>query len=212
MRLASLRLSWIALVVAWGLPVAAGATTLGFGCITNDSATDCGIGEAQLSVDVNDPGSGVEFLFHNVGSDAVKVEGVYFDDGTLLSIASITSGPGVSFSQGATPPELPGANQASPPFMTTQTFLADSDPSVSQNAVGPGEWLSVVFDLKSGGTFSDVLQDLTNGTLRVGVHAIAFASGGSESLVSLPLGVPEPGALALLGLAVASLTLRQRRR
>ena len=212
MRLASLRLSWIVLVVAWGLPVAAGATTLGFGCITNDSATDCGIGEAQLSVDLSAVGANrVEFLLNNTGPDAVKVEGIYFDDGTLLGFASITSSPGVSFSQGATPPELPGADQATPPFVTTQDFLADSDPSVAQNAVGPGEWLSTVFNLKAGGTLADVMQDLSNGTLRIGVHAIAFTSGGSESLVSLPLAIPEPGTLGLLALAALAAARFRRR-
>jgi MYXO-CTERM domain-containing protein len=194
--------------VAVVLPGAsANAVGFGFGCITNNLAGDCTIAEAQVAMDVTDEGGGqVRFTFTNSGPAASAIEGIYFDDGTLLGIASIISGPGTSFSQGASPPDLPGGNTASPPFETTAGFLSDSDPPTSGNGVGPGEVVAIIFDLQSGGTFADVLAELADGRLRAGLHVIAFASGGSESLVN----VPEPGTFVLALLGLGALAARRR--
>jgi hypothetical protein len=177
----------------------AGAATLGFVCLTGNAAADCAIGEAQLSVTVSaGAGAGqVAFFFENTGPAASSLTDVYFDDGTLLGIATISGSAGVSFSQGASPPNLPGADLASPPFQTTAGFSADSDPAVQPNGVNPGESLTITFDLKPGGTLDAVLAELADGRLRIGIRAQGFASGGSESFVNHPL--PEPGVLALLG-------------
>ena len=75
--------------------------------------------------------------------------------------------------------------------------------------VDPGETLGVVFNLNGGGTFADILAELTNGDLRIGIHAQAFVGGGSESFVNFP--IPEPGTALLLGLGLAGLSARQRR-
>jgi MYXO-CTERM domain-containing protein len=191
----------LAIIGVLMLPVGtAGAVSYGFGCITNNSATDCGIAEAQITMDVSDEGGGqVRFTFSNAGPLASVIESLYFDDGTLLGIASIVNGPGVSFMTGASPPDLPGGQMASPPFQTTAGFLADSDPAVSINGVGPGEFVAIIFDLQGGGTFGDVIAELADGSLRAGIHVIAFEGGGSESLVNVP--EPGTGVLALLGLA-----------
>jgi hypothetical protein len=67
----------------------AAAAVLGFGCITNNLPGDCLIAEAQLTVDVTDPGGGqVLFTFSNSGPDDSSITDVYFDDGSLLDIAS----------------------------------------------------------------------------------------------------------------------------
>ncbi len=206
-------MSWktlVLLVTCAAIPAgAANALTLGFECLTGNLAGDCAIGEAQIAMQVTDEGGGrVRFTLTNGGPAASAIEGIYFDDGTLLGISSIISGPGTSFSAGASPPDLPGGNTASPAFVTTAGFLADSDPPTSHNGVGPGESVSIIFDLMGGGTFADVLAELGDGRLRAGIHVIAFASGGSESLVS----VPEPGTLvlALLGFGVLGASRRTR--
>ena len=162
------------------------ATALGFDCISDNLAGDCAIGEAQLSVDVSDPGgSQVLFTFTNSGPDASSITDVYFDDGALLGIAAIINDPpDVVFSVPATPSNLPSANSASPPFVTTAGFSADSDPPPQPNGVNPGESLGIVFDLIGGLTFADVLADLADGSLRIGIHVQGFATGGSESLVN----------------------------
>ena len=153
--------------------------------ITNNNAADAGIGEAQLFVEVIDAGADqVTFRFMNTGPQACSIADVYFDDGTLLGIADIINSSGVSFSQGATPHNLPGGNNVSPAFETTEDFSADSDPPVQPNGVNPGEQLSIVFDLKDGKAYSDVLDDLNSGDLRIGIHVQAFESGASESFVN----------------------------
>ncbi len=59
-----------------------------------------------------------------------------------------------------------------------------------------------------GMTVADVLQDLADGTLRIGIHVQGYASGGSESLVN----VPELGTGPLVGLGTALLGVMRSRR
>src|SRR5262245_23051793 len=72
------------------------AVSYGFGCITNSIAGDCAIGEAQMTVDVTDPGGNqIAFTFKNAGPAASSITDVYWDDGSLLGIAFITNTPGL---------------------------------------------------------------------------------------------------------------------
>lgn len=206
-----------ALLAAAFLAPSAGAVTVGFGCISNNDPGNCAIGEAQLSVDVSDAGGGqVLFLFSNAGPADSSITGVFFDDGTLLGISGLIDAdqnalgsfgdPGVDFTGGsASPPELPAGNNVG--FMTTVGFLADSDPPSQPNGVNPLESLGVVFDLQAGGTLQDVIAELTDGTLRIGIRGQGFADGGSESFVNIP--VPEPGAALMLGLGLVALAGRR---
>lgn len=208
----SFLLSFLFLLLFFVLNANAASTTIGFYCITNNSPTNCGIGEAQLTVTVSDPAAGqVLFHFKNLaGGSASSITDVYFDDGTLLGIASLTNGPGVSFAQDATPPNLPGGSSISPPFEVTAGFLADSNPPVQPNGVNPGEWLKILFNLQSGGTYNDVISELADGRLRIGIHVQGFANGGSESFVNNP--VPIPAAVWLFGSGLLGLAGIARRR
>ena len=58
--------------------------------------------------------------------------------------------PDVEFAVPATPGNLPAANQASPPFVTTQMFSADANPPPADKGVNPGETLGILFDLMAG--------------------------------------------------------------
>jgi hypothetical protein len=181
------------------------AIQLGFYNITNNNPLDAAIGESQLFVDVTNPVSNqVLFTFGNTGPAASSITDVYFDDGPLFSFAGLidaddgTGGDaGVDFSQGASPPNLPGANNASPPFVTTAGFAFDSDAPTQPNGVNPGEELGILFNLLGSNSFADVIASLTNTSLRIGIHVQGFASGGSESFVNNP--VPEPATMLLLG-------------
>jgi hypothetical protein len=196
---------------------------------SGDGATeiaDGAIGEAQLFVELTDMGSQVEFTFTNIGPEASSITDVYFDDGTLLGIASITNTLGlVEFSQHASPPDLPGGNNVVPPFVTTVGFSADSDPPTQPLGVNPGEFLEITFDLQVSGVFSDVISELDSGVLRIGIHVQGYSSGGSESFVNNgvfepptepptePPGViPAPGAILLGSIGMGCVSWLRRRR
>lgn len=209
--------------VLGGMSLAAQAAILDFYCITGNSAGDCAIGEAQLAVEVTDYGTTmggtnqVLFTFTNSGSAASTISEIYFDDGTLLGLAALidrdnTGHANVDFSQGANPPDLPGGDSISPVFDVTAGFLADADNPAPTWGVSPGQWLGIVFDLQAGGTYADVLDELSDGRLRIGMHVIAFASGGSESFVNNPYVVPVPAAVWLLGSGLLGLVAVGRRR
>ncbi len=174
--------------------------TYNFTCITNTSAVNAAIGETQFHVEVLpdvDPEK-VQFYFTNTGPAPCSITDLYFDDGSLLGIASIISGPGVAFNVPATPADLPGRMNAIPPFETTDSFSADSDTPIEHNGVNPGEYVTILFALQAGETYADVLGGLASGELRIGIHAQAINNAGSESFVDNP--IPAPGAL-LLGAA-----------
>jgi hypothetical protein len=218
MKVAS-RAAIVAAVVGTALAVTvipARALLLPFYNLTGNSAVDAAIGEAQLSVDVTDPLGGENlaatqalFTFANAGPEACSIAGVYFDDGTLLGIAEVRNGAGVDFSdQGtATPPVLPGRMLLDPPFVTTSGFLAGAGNPAPEKGVNPGEWVGILFDLQEGQTLQNVFDDLGDRDLRIGIHVIAFADGGSESFTN----VPEPATLLLLGGGLLGLAGRRRK-
>jgi hypothetical protein len=207
-------------------PAQAGFVTYEFSGISNkgkgNKAADKAAGEAQLFLDVTNEGKNgfktvagpdqVDFIFRNVGTKAMSITDVYFDDGTLLDIANIAYSSGVKFSEGASPGNLPGGNWID--FNTSKGFLADSAPPVQINGVNPGEWLAIRFTMQRNQDFDDTIEaialSLANpgrdvyGGLRIGIHVQGFSGGGSESFVNgggvNP--VPAPGGLILLATAV----------
>ncbi len=214
-----------AIVSALGLfcIAAEAAPTYSFVNITNNDAGNAAIGEAQLFVELFDPGPGqINFTFSNIGPAASSITDVYFDDGVLLGIATIINTPGlVEFSQLASPPDLPGGNLVVPPFATTLGFSADSDPPVQPLGVNPGEFLAIIFNLQSGAVFADVVNNLASGALRIGIHVQGFANGGSESFVNNGIvdgdgngdgKIPAPGALVLVGIGMGCVGWLRRRR
>ena len=125
---------------------------------------------------------------------------IYFDDGTLFGISSITNQDGsTSFNKPANPAELPGNTLLDPDFITSspnQSFSADSDSPPYHNGVQSGEYVIITFQLQPGGTLEDVINELNNETIRIGIHVQGFTDGTSESAVN----TPEPTTLLLFGL------------
>lgn len=209
----------VAAAVALG-SFAADAATYNFVGVTNNNATNTTTGQNQLSVDVLDLGSGtISFTFNNSGPLASSIADVYWDDqaGVLGTMGSITASSGVSFSQGAAPPILPGGNTIG--FAATAS--ADSNPPVQPNGVNPGEWLTIVWSLISGATYGDVLAALNlggdqSGSLRVGIHVQGFSNGGSDAFVNStppPAPVPVPAAgLLLMGALGGLAAMRAKKR
>ena len=201
----------LVVLLAAVIPQVSSALILSFENISANNVNDAAIGESQLTVEVTGKDNQAFFKFMNAGPLASSITDVYFDDGTLLGIAALEdSGGGVAFSKLASPGDLPSGNLASPPFVTTAGFSADSDPPAQPNGVNPGEWLQVTFNLLSGQDFDDVLSALAlggaDGGLRIGIHVQGFACGGSEAFVNdggTPL--PEPNMLLVMGSGLAML-------
>ncbi len=200
--------------------VPAHALSLKFYDLTKDSAAAKADGESNLLVDVLDLGNDtVRFHFTNASTSALTE--VYFDDGSLLSLATITSSSGVSFAQGATPPNLPGANLATPPFQVTQGFLADANNPGPKNGVSQGEWLNIDFKLKNGQTYQDTVKALSlpnnggDGDLRIGVHVTGYSGNASDSFINIAAAapaVPEASSAMMLLAGLGSLGFVVRRR
>ena len=168
--------------------------------------------DIDLYVVVSNGNGSVDFTFYNESLVPSSLSAVYFDDGSLLGIAAVTNGPGTSFTQPATPGNLPGANLLDPPFVTTEEFCVDGDPPPAQNGVNPVdpgeplEWVQITFDLVGDATLADVLDELYTGVLRIGVRVTALPDGSSESGVN----VPEPATVFILGLGALALLRRRR--
>ncbi len=205
-------------------PGTAAAAMLEFYCVTGNGVTDCTTGEAQMRVDVLAAPEGASFTFRNEGPAVSSIADVYFEATLFQSIVGVMNDPGrVAFSIGATPSNLPGANDASPPFRATERLSVDSDAPVQPMGVNPGEALTLYLSLRPGAGFDDVLGALADGSLRIGLHVQGFADGGSESFVNLPwqgplpvpLPVPLPAGFVLLtsglGFVVAATRRRQAR-
>ena len=134
------------------------AQTYGFGCITNNSLTNCSASASQL-LETESAFSATQslFTFWNTGRLAMSITDVYLDDRAVPLLAmpmSIMNGPGVGSSQGDSPPNLLGANSMAVPFKTTAGFLAGSDRPVSTSDVNPGESVGIRFADAAGRSFA----------------------------------------------------------
>ncbi len=197
----SLGLAIAALVLATQPARAELVQTLGFQACSNNNQDDVDIGEAQLLVQIWPVGGDattatqVGFAFHNIGPEDSSITDIYFADGELIENPQLidaddgTGGdPGVDFSPGASPGSPPSGNNCNPPWgeNTTQFLETDSDSPVQPNGINPDEWLGVLFDLKDGKTYTDVIDQLSSGDLRIAIHVQGYASGGSETFHNGP--------------------------
>lgn len=196
----------------------AAPTIYGFTAITSNSVIDPLIGESQLSLSVDSYGANQAlFLFSNSGANPCSITDIYIEDG-VLRLSDILNGPGVSFSRGASPSNLPGGNVIG--FEADTKLSVDSDSPTQPKGVNPGEHLGLVFNILCGNTYDDIIAKLNRGIgttsnipgdIRVGIHVQGFCDGRSESFVLTPPTpndppvVPAPSALLLAGIGLGSL-------
>jgi hypothetical protein len=221
--------SWLGLAASAFLTLAGNADAISTFYFTRISTNSADNVASQLSVDVADAGANqVSFTFRNAVGIASSITDIYFDDGTLLGISSVTNGgAGVDFSLGASPGDLPNGNAVG--FVTSAGFSADSNPPAAANGVNSSsEFVTVLFNLIGGQTYADTIAamnlslanpgvDVTGG-LRIGLHVQAIGGdGNSDAFVntgtSRPgLSVPDGGTtLVLLGSAMAGLGFIMRK-
>lgn len=192
----------------------AAAADFNFDCITNNNAGNCEVLQDQflVTIGLNETDSSlVDFLFTNSGPSASSITDVYFDDGppALLGLPGlIASSSGVSFAAGCSPGNLPGGNPAG--FSTS--YCVDSNSPTQPNGVNPGEWLRLSYTLQGDATLAAVLNAISNGDFRVGIHVQGFSEGDGEAGIINPQPVPEPASLVLLGSGAVAAFVRRRRK
>lgn len=220
MRIA--RLGLLTLLVFGLSVISARADSFGFSCVT-DPQSDCGGIEDQFLVDVTSVGGGTQVQFHftnNVGT-ASSITDIYFDENdppTFLAAPMTLSGSaGVDFSQGASPGNLPGGGTFD------AVFSADSTPPSAPNGInGATEWLNITFNLGANQTFATVINALSTGALRLGLHVQAIGptgtssswindgNGGPNPPPPPPAPIPEPATMLMLGSGLAGLAAKVR--
>ena len=203
-------------ILLFGLAVSLPAENAQASLFSLDVFTDNGNfadgSQVNLFVDVTEDSGRARFEFHNHSSVSSSIAEIYFDDaGDLLAgPPDIDNGPGVSFSLQGSPGHLPAGNDLSLVFITPPDFMASADNPAPTNGINPStspdpdEWAALIFDFEGGSTISDVLDDLQDGTLRIGLHLIALPDDSSEAAVT-----PEPATLGLI--LLGSLMLLRRR-
>jgi len=198
------------LLFALGIP-SAQAVLIPFTIFTDNGDYSDG-SQIDLSVDVYNGEGVVKFKFYNDSAVDCSITKIFFDDGSLLGIDSIENSSGTDFDRAVPGPgELPGGNFLDPPFDAIREFNigADSPPYYNGvNSLVAGEFVLVTFDLTNGGKLSHVLNELVDGTLRIGIHVQGFPDGSSESALNEP--VPEPATVLLLGIGTLALLRRRR--
>ena len=191
---------------------------MGFGCITyhDPSNAACTAGESQFGALLEDAGGDhIRLTFTNAGPVRSVISEVHFDGDGLNELDSLAfSDPTrVEFYQRRRPRNLPGGRSLADPFRSDLSLMGRVPrPKFGINAtLDDSEWLSAVLDFQGG--YAAALAGLDSGAFRIGLHAIRFVGGYSESFVNLaPVVVPAPAALWLFGTGLVALAGVARRR
>ena len=165
----------------------------------------------------------VLFNFYNNGTDHSVISEIYFDSGPLLDIAGLIDlqnkgHAGVDFvmdgelntngkEMKTSPGKLPGRHKLDPYF--SADFLIQANNPEPKWGINEGEYLGVIFNLQNGSTFQDVINQLNEGSLRIGMHA------KGQSFVNeanTPVQTPIPGSMLFAGTGLLGLWAFKRRR
>jgi hypothetical protein len=196
MRVLKLTILFLGLLILLSPPLLGNAALFGFNTITSGNADDVNIGESQFFVEVLELNSGqISFDFFNLGTEACAAARIYFDYGYDIPFtgASIVNSEGVSFVVGSKPPKLPGGKRIG----FTTDFSAGAEAPPPKNGINPGESLRIIFYLADDWDFDRVVEALLSGDLRLGIHVVAFHSGGGESFINKKQIVPLPPTILL---------------
>ncbi len=136
----------------------------------------------------------VIFEFHNENLTSSSVTRIYFEDYGLDEVEDIQFSWGIYFEKDRRPANFPGGGALEPDFDTA--FSISASPPPVWHGIRPGEQLTVTVDLDYGTSYSDIINGLSDGSVRIGMHVIALPDGSSFSAVNE---VPEPATMALLG-------------
>ena len=180
--------------------------------------------DVKFRMEISNGGPTVTFKFFNDSTVDCTIGKVFFDDGTLLGISGVTNGPGVLYEYPSPGENFPAGGTLVPPFETTENFSAVPEPPPAHNGIDDGlyegvpEWLEIHYDLQylesegRWGNLNDVISELRDGTLRVGIHVLSFPDGSSQSGINSRDVVPEPASICALGMGALFLLRKRRNR
>ena len=179
-----------------------------FSSYENSSGTD--VSGLDLTVELVDGGTYVDFNFENESSISAVVTAIYFENTSFWS-SSLTAGSiveesaNVDFESGATPhsPAQPGMDFGG--HWTGTAYAADAESPGPHNGIkaSVGDELTIRFQLSGGATFQDIVDGLTGDEpeARIAMH-IQGVGAGSESVWGIT--VPTPAAaFGMVGLLAA---------
>jgi hypothetical protein len=196
--------------LALAAPALAAPVPITFTRITSNSPTD--VASQFLAVADEGAGNTVTFTFTNTAVVPSNIAEIYFDDNNLLSFNSFVTQTGTNYALGGTPPNLPGGNSITPAFSANTALTVSANPGPPANGINAAtDVLTVSYNLLNGATFTDLVDALNSGDLRLGLHVRSIGENeDSDSFVSEVV-IPLPTTAGLAGLGLAGLAVRRRR-
>ena len=188
------------------------AVTYSFEQLLGNANANVGLsGSDQLKVNIVEVSGNVNFRFTNAIGTPSSITGIYFDDvdnaNLFASISNdVLAGAGengdVSFSDGATPPNLPQGNTIG--FFAD--FSGDADnPSITNGVNATNEFVNFLGDLQNS-SFAAVIAAINSGDFRIGLSVQSIRGRGADryelAINDAPSQVPLPAAAWLFGSAL----------
>lgn len=191
------------------------AMTYSFDCISNNNPGNCSGTDSVFSFSVEEAMAGeVTFTIKHSDSllplDTGEITEVYFDGATTHLGTYITSDP--MWNEITNPSNLPGQNNAMPPFVTDFRLDSDFTGQTPDAPIVAGGELDIIFSLLGGTTFMDLIDAINNGDLRLGLHVRTIDLGTGDSSESFVSAVPVPAAVWMLGTGLLAMIGFSRRR
>lgn len=197
------------LLLAALLPLAALAgSSFNFNVFTDNGNYNNAVNDAYyLRIDQTDNGYMNFNIMNNSYNVYSVISAIYIEDlnGSIYNL-SIQPNGDVEFTIDDRPSEFPSGQNLLPPFESTASIRANPPPAL--NGIEPGEQLNLTFLYNEG--YNDLVEDVENGDVRVGIHVIAFPDESSESAVIHV--VPEPQTMLLFALGICGLLLWRKSR
>ena len=176
-----------------------------FGQVTGGSMDLCPDAFTMEVADVLGEDQALFTFTNNCDSDGVLGR-IFFMENDLIIFNSINDqSEGVAFSQpNGKNAMLPGGHSLG--FTPHNTFSINADPARPKNGLHYEDYVSILFDMADGISFTDIIAEIDGQSLGVGIHTQSLPGGGSASFST----IPEPLTLSLLG--IGALLIRNKRR